>query len=656
MRSRFAATAVRLGGGGGVTISDQVGRSAEPLGLAGVAAPFELQAWLDAIAEIARAVNRSLPLDDLLDLVAGTTCHLTGYDFCAVLLEDRDRECLVIKGSYGLSPMYIAEINARSPILVRPGALGEGPSSRAFRSQRPVTLHDIRADPTCLPWESVASEQGYRSLLAVPLVVSNAPLGLLNCYTGQCHDFSPREILLMETIANQAAIAIESTKLRERERQQIAELVQLNEELERQHATLQRAEEVHRDLMRVLLEDEGVDGITEALAGMLQCEIVVEDSVGEVVAGSVRHGRRAVVPPTRDAAEAEDRLRRVVEARHTVEIEVQSAGPPALVTPVVLDDEVAARIWAVRARKQFGPFDRRSLERGAIVVALAILRLRTAQEVEWRLSREFLDDVLRADGPADDALLARSRQLGADLSLPHTILVARRDLPDGTPGTVPRLNDEARTQRSLLALAQQCANRHEASVLTAARNDHVIVLWPESAECPPEAFAEELRREIHAYAAGWTASLAIGPRCERVAEYGDAYRLACGALELLQETGRRERIISLDDLGVYRLLLQVKRPRELANFADSVLGPLHDYDERRDTCLLETLHVYLRKGCRVAASAEALHVHTNTVAYRLRRIRELIDVDLRDPEVLMQIQVAFMIEKVLGPGVTETTR
>lgn len=611
-----------------------------------MAAPFELQAWLDAIAEIARAVNRSLPLDDLLDLIAGTTCHLTGYDFCSVLLEDRARECLVIQGSYGLSQAYVAEVNARAPILIRPGALGEGPSSRAFRSQRPVTLHDILADPTCLPWEGVASEQGYRSLLSVPLVVSDAPLGLLNCYTGQLHDFSPREILLMETIANQAAVAIESTDLREREHQQIAELVALNEQLEEQHAILRRAEEVHRDLMRVFFDDEGVEGITQALAGMLQCDVVVEDRVGETIGASVRHGRRAAVPSARDATEVTSRLNEVVEARHTVDVEVDAAAPPALVTPVLLNDEVAARIWAFRAQGAFEPFDRRSLERGAIVIALALLRLRTAQEVEWRLSGEFLDDLLRAEGTGLDALLARARQLGADLSLPHTVVVARRDPPDDPSDSNLRTHD-TRTQRLLLTLVQQCADRHEASVLTAARSDHVVVLWPDGVGQSSGSFAEELRREIRAYAAGWSASFAVGPPCERIPEYGDAYRLACGALDLVQETGRRERVISLDDLGVYRLLLQVKRPRDLANFADSVLGPLHDYDERRGTCLLETLDVYLREGCKVGASADALYVHTNTVAYRLRRVQELIDVDLRDPEDLLQVQFAFMIEKIL---------
>lgn len=85
---------------------------------------MELQLWLDALAEIARAVNRSLPITDLLNLIAGTTCHLTGYSFCAVLLEDPDTKSLVISGSYGLSDSYVEQVNRRS--LFRSGPAGPG--------------------------------------------------------------------------------------------------------------------------------------------------------------------------------------------------------------------------------------------------------------------------------------------------------------------------------------------------------------------------------------------------------------------------------------------------------------------------------------------------------------------------------------------------
>src|SRR5688572_27752110 len=197
-------------------------RTVRPVAVDDVAAPApapvrpELAAWLDGTCEFVRAVNRGLPLGDLLNLIAGTVAQLTSYDYCSVLLPDEAGEKLLIRGFYGLSPSYVAEVNAKRPPLIRPGELSEGPSSRAYRTQRPVVLVDIRADGTCVEWEDVAAAQGYRSILSLPLVASEGSLGVLNCYTRRRRAFAADEVVLMETIANQAALAIESSLLRER--------------------------------------------------------------------------------------------------------------------------------------------------------------------------------------------------------------------------------------------------------------------------------------------------------------------------------------------------------------------------------------------------------------------------------------------------------
>ena len=41
-------------------------------------------------------------------------------------------------------------------------------------------------------------------------------------------------------------------------------------------------------------------------------------------------------------------------------------------------------------------------------------------------------------------------------------------------------------------------------------------------------------------------------------------------------------------------------------------------------------------------------VHANTVAYRLRRVEDLLGIDLSDPEAMLHMQLALMIENILG--------
>jgi sugar diacid utilization regulator len=610
----------------------------------------ELRTWLDATCEFVRAVNQGLPAHDLFNLIAGTVAQLTGYDFCAVLLPDDEGEKLLIRGFYGLSPSYAAEVNAAHPPLIRPGAQAEGPSSRAFRTQRPVVLVDIRADPTCLQWESVAAEQGYRSILSLPLVASEGSLGVLNCYIRQPRDWTAHEVVLMETVANQAALAIESSLLRERERDRIAGLEERVEALEEERRITRRGEDVYRGLMRLLLAGESLDRITRELAGFLKSDVLIEDPAGHPLGAAVAPEDldRIPGPAARQDPRVEALLQRARAEHRAVEVEGSDGSAPSLVAPVVLDDVLAGRVWAFNPESGFGAFERRALERGALVVALAVSRLRTAQEVEWRLSREFLDDLLDTDARGDpDSTLARAVQLGLELTAPHTLVVVRPDPGDDDP-VVRVTGSPARLQRSLLTQVQRVVNGSgvEGAALVAARGEDVIVLWPHG-DGQPEAveLAEMLRRQIRAYVG--SVSVGLGPPCHGITEYAEAYRLAAGALDLVQRAGSHDRVVALGDLGVYRLLLQVKRPEELIEFMHSVLRPLYDYDARRETTLVETLRAFLRSGFSAAATAQALTVHPNTISYRLRRIEELLGIDCHDPQALLQVQFAFLIESVL---------
>ena len=58
-----------------------------------------------------------------MELIAGATAHLTGYEFCAVFVADLERGA-GDQGSYGLSQEYVDTINAQTPILAAGGRHG----------------------------------------------------------------------------------------------------------------------------------------------------------------------------------------------------------------------------------------------------------------------------------------------------------------------------------------------------------------------------------------------------------------------------------------------------------------------------------------------------------------------------------------------------
>src|SRR2546429_3157323 len=115
----------------------------------------------------------------------------------------------------------------------------------------------------------------------------------------------------------------------------------------------------------------------------------------------------------------------------------------------------------------------------------------------------------------------------------------------------------------------------------------------------------------------------FGRLCVKPDDFKPAFTEAQRALDLMVRFGKREQVINYDRLGVYRLLAQVEDRAGLDAFAGRMLAPLIDYDRARGAPLLKTLEVYLQRHGNLRQSARDLHIHLNTLHYRLRRTREV---------------------------------
>jgi hypothetical protein len=88
-------------------------------------------------------------------------------------------------------------------------------------------------------------------------------------------------------------------------------------------------------------------------------------------------------------------------------------------------------------------------------------------------------------------------------------------------------------------------------------------------------------------------------------------------------------------------LLLARSPRLAAALRERVLGPLEDYARRRRTDLLETLATFVESDLDRRRASAALHVHRNTLDYRLRRVEELTGLDLSRSRDLVLIALAL---------------
>lgn len=127
---------------------------------------------------------------------------------------------------------------------------GQGPAGTAVRTGLPSLLRDMASDPRFAPWRDRALRQGYRSMLAIPLVAAETTLGCLNIYASEPDAFDEGELELMARLANDLTYGIVAIRTRKKQ-QQTAEA--LWESLE-QYRKLAAERGRERSLLRALID------------------------------------------------------------------------------------------------------------------------------------------------------------------------------------------------------------------------------------------------------------------------------------------------------------------------------------------------------------------------------------------------------------------
>ncbi len=161
---------------------------------------------IGALTEVTRNIAASPYLEEILQLLVTITAQQFDYRVVAVRLLDETRGELVLRATQAPAKAYQRK---------RAIKLGESIAGRAIDENRPIVVPDVQVEPDYIGHD-LAVEQGLRSMICLPLVVQDRPIGVMTCYTGDVRDFPPDEVNALETVAKQAAMAIEHTRLQVR--------------------------------------------------------------------------------------------------------------------------------------------------------------------------------------------------------------------------------------------------------------------------------------------------------------------------------------------------------------------------------------------------------------------------------------------------------
>jgi sigma-B regulation protein RsbU (phosphoserine phosphatase) len=330
------------------------------------------------LLEVADVVNTTLDLDTTLRRVAELVRKVIDYEIFAILLVNEKAQDLRIRFQVG----YAREIAERIKVKI-----GDGVTGVAAQRREAILVDDVSKH-----LEYISVVPGVRSELAIPLIVKNRVIGVLNLEAQEANRFTEEHKRLLTLIASRMAVGIENARLYTRTTRQARTLVLLNE--------------IARELTSILNVDELLKRIAELLSRLIDYQmfsILLLDTAGEklqhrfslrfqeniqlkhdiglgqgVVGYAVQHRQAVLVP---DVNKDSRYIRLNPETRSE------------LAVPLIYKDKVIGVLDLEHTRRGFFTEDhKRTVTTLAAQVAIALENARLYEEIarqEKRLERDL---------------------------------------------------------------------------------------------------------------------------------------------------------------------------------------------------------------------------------------------------------------------------
>lgn len=300
------------------------------------------------------------------------------------------------------------------------------------------------------------------------------------------------------------------------------------------------------------------------------------------------------------------------------------------------NEEVLGFIWAVEIEKALGDEEVELLKKAANVLKNKLLQLQIRKYKREERSQEFFWKLLTGHIKSRQEISEAFYE--AQITAPSTFSIAIfRFQEDITP--------EAERQISYML---KTMHRLKIVLYTIDCNDLILLLSLDAVENPLDEqrdFVDYFRGNMYER----FDVTQIKASCSSIYSLHDhiekSYKEALNVLNMKSKFPEETKeIINYQELGIYQFLDVILEKRVQDQFENHSLKKLTDYDLRHNSNLVETLEVFLNNDNNINEAAKELNVHMNTLSYRLKRISEIGDINLKDvnQKITLYIDIKLM--------------
>jgi purine catabolism regulator len=392
---------------------------------------------------------------------------------------------------------------------------------------------------------------------------------------------------------------------------------------------LQRSQEIHKRLTGLLLGEAGLTAVAAALHELIAYPVAFCNSWGEQLAAA------GPFP-----AESSDAIFPVIEGMLDCKPQELTWQPNlgAWLAPLWAGTrrEIDGFVVVHDPERQANELDLTAVEQAALVASLELAKQHAVLETERRLKRDFLEDMLSGEYRSTEALVARGRSLGWDLTDKRVVMLV--DLNQFEAYYLRNMaageSHFQQLKQNLLRAVSLSVKIENSRAIVIERGDSVVVMPHFPHETPlsqiqraVQGLAEKICAAVPDLVEELSVSVAIGGFYNQIADLRHSFHEATAALAVRKYLSQPAQILWYDDVALHVLLERFSNQAEVGRWLDGLLGRLITYDANNDTELVRSLEAYFDANQNSQQAARDLFVHPKTLKYRLRRIAEILGLD-----------------------------
>ncbi|MDM5198313.1 helix-turn-helix domain-containing protein [Fictibacillus enclensis] len=583
---------------------------------------MESEKQLMSLINAARVLTSTLDLDKVLhQLMQEVVRVIEGANSGILFIYDENRNKLVVKSGIGFDLEYLQKI----ALDVHEGMTGKTFSTKKgqiFRHMRDTTraMENIQSENQNLFNKAVGAHQYPVSTICAPLLSKEGCIGVLtiDSFSEEVY-FNSRDLLLLETFAAQATIAIENASL---------------------FAHQERSERIHSEMAAASLSHTGMNGINTTLSRLVQNETCVYNEHLEIAASSSDETENRGIGLR---VHHREELKDVMYNLHGISARHEADGTAFYMFPIQTDT-ITIGILVVFAI-DLDTLDQLAIDLGCSLFAREMMgqeRIRTdLYNYEGYLLEQLFDQRIDMFSLPQRSLVGISEK---SRFLCINLLISNDFLP------FHELNRKRQVFNRLLY--REVKNLHDKVLILDRNMEYDLLVIINDSRNEGQILEEFIRffKNFNEKIQGlmtFVFHAGLGRVFGQISEIQSSHRDAKRCAQYIRSTNNDEIIFSYKDLGIYRLFLKHERD-ELQEFVYDMIGPLLSYDEKHDSELFKTLKTYIECNQNMTSTAKASYVHLNTIKYRLQNIRELLGKDSMEGKRIFELQMAIYMREYLA--------